>query len=198
MYIFTIITKLTLKENALIYIVIALKSEAQAFVDKDKLKKTKLGKYTIYYDATTKIIISGMGIINAREATQTLINHYDISDEDMYLNIGICAGNKQYEIGTLLEIGKVIYEGIHYSLKKGNESITCVDEAISEAKYSLADMESYGFLDAVTHSPAIKHFYILKVVSDHFEPQNVTKELAKLLIFKVINDINLLIHKQES
>ncbi|MDQ7067501.1 MAG: hypothetical protein Q9M40_05775 [Sulfurimonas sp.] len=40
------------------------------------------------------------------------------------------------------------------------------------------------------HSPAIKTFHILKVVSDHFEPQTVTKENTKSLLFKVINDIN--------
>jgi len=175
----------------------ALKSEAQAFFDKYKLTKIKLGKYTLYNDETKKIIVSGMGVINAREATQCLINHYDISDEDIYMNIGICGADKQYEIGSLLEIGEVVYKNIHHPFKEHKKSITCVDEAMSEAKYALVDMESYGFLDAVTHSPAIKHFHILKIVSDHFEPQNVTKELAKSLIFKVINDINLLIHKKE-
>ena len=177
--------------------VVALKSEAQAFVDRYKLKKTKLGKYTLYCDETKIIILSGMGVINAREATQTLINHYDISDEDIYINIGICGADKQYDIGSLLEIGEVIYNDIHHSFKEGEKSIVCVDEAISQVKYEVVDMESYGFLDAVTHSPAIQRFHILKVVSDHFEPQNVTKELAKSLIFKVINDINLLVHKKE-
>ncbi|PHQ55183.1 MAG: hypothetical protein COA30_07370 [Sulfurimonas sp.] len=180
----------------MIYIVMALKSEAQAFMDKYKLTKTKLGKYTLYCDETTKIILSGMGIINAREATQTLINHYDISDEDIYINVGICGADKQYDIGSLLEIGEIRYKDIHYPFKEGQKSITCVDEAMSEPKYDLVDMESYGFLDAVTHSPAIKNFFILKVVSDHFEPQTITKELTKSLIFKVINDINTLLKKE--
>lgn len=181
----------------MIYIVIALKSEAQAFVDKYKLTKTKLGKYTLYSDKTKKIILSGIGVINAREATQALINQYDITDEDMYINIGICGAKKQYSIGSLLEIGEVIYDGVSHSFKEGKKSIVCIHEAITQVKYDVVDMESYGFLDAVTHSPAIKYVYILKVVSDHFEPQNVTKELTKSLIFKVINDINLLVHKKE-
>ncbi|MDF1883065.1 hypothetical protein JHD49_03855 [Sulfurimonas sp. SAG-AH-194-C21] len=177
----------------MIYLVIALKSEVQAFVDRDKLKKTKLGKYTLFYDETKKIILSGIGVINAREATQALINQYDITDDDIYINIGICGAVQDYEIGSLLEIGEVVYDGIAHPFKKSKKSLVCVDEAISEAKYDVVDMESYGFLDAVTHSPAIKNFHILKVVSDNFKPESVTKEKTKSLIFKVINDINKLI-----
>ena len=55
-------------------------------------------------------------------------------------------------------------------------------------------MESFGFYDAVIHSPAIKKFHILKVVSDHFEPQKVTKVGTKLLIFNAIDDINIIIN----
>lgn len=171
----------------------ALKSEIQAFVDRDKLKKTKLGKYTLFFDETKKIILSGIGVVNAREATQALINQYDITDDDIYINIGICGANEDYDIGSLLEIGEVIYDGIPHPFEKNKKSLVCVDEAMSEEKYDVVDMESYGFLDAVTHSPAIKNFHILKVVSDHFEPESITKEKTKSLIFKVINDINKLL-----
>ena len=54
-------------------------------------------------------------------------------------------------------------------------------------------MESFGFYDAVIHSPAIKNYHILKVVSDHFEPQTITKELTKSLIFNVIDGINFIL-----
>lgn len=172
----------------------ALKSEAQAFVDRYKLKKTKLGDFTFYFDENRCLIVSGVGVINSREATQTLINHYDISNDDIYLNIGICGASNEYTIGSLLEVGEVVHDGITYPFKKDKQSIVCVNEAISETKYELVDMESYGFLDAVSHSPAIRNFYILKVVSDHFEPVKVTKEGTKSLIFKAINDINKLIN----
>ncbi len=168
----------------------ALKSEAQAFVDKYKLHKMKLAGYTLYYDALHKIIISGVGLNKAREATQTLINHYDISDEDYYLNIGICASKADFDIGSLLEIGTITYKNTRYPLKEKKHTISCVDEPLSTPEYELVDMESYGFYDAVIHSPAIKNIYIFKIVSDHFQPHLVTKEKTKLLIFNVINDIN--------
>jgi len=175
------------------YIVTALKPEAQAFVDYYKLKKSKLENYTLFSNETIKLIISGIGSENARLATQTLINHYDITDNDCYINAGICAASRNYIIGELVSCGGVIYQEIEHRFQDDLPLISCVDEAQNEALYELADMESYGFYDAVVHNPAIKKFHILKVVSDHFEPQKVTKELAKSLLFAKMQQIDTII-----
>ena len=175
------------------YIVTALKPEAQAFVDFYKLKKNKLGDYTAFSNQNITLIISGLGVVNARLATQTLINNFDITDDDIYLNVGICGASREYEIGQLLEIGSITYEDINYVFKDAKE-IVCLDSETSDNNYSIVDMESYGFYDAVIHSPAIKNFYIFKVVSDHFEPHVVTKDVTKSLVFNVINDINSIIN----
>ena len=177
----------------MIYILTALKPEAQAFVDFYKLRKRKLDAYTLFSQDNIKLIISGLGVRNAREATQTLINNYDITDNDVYINIGICGASKVYEIGELLEIGSVLYKEQIYSFDKSKKKIICVNEEISNDNHEIVDMESFGFYDAVIHSPAIKNFHILKVVSDHFEPQTVTKEKTKSLLFNVINDIQTII-----
>ncbi len=179
------------------YIVTALKPEAQAFVDFYKLKKSKLANYTAFMDENITLIISGLGVTNARLATQTLINHFDITDDDIYLNVGICGASGSYEIGELLEIGSIVYEEDNYTFKNDKE-ITCVDSEVSAGDYNVVDMESYGFYDAVIHNPAIKNFYIFKVVSDHFEPHKVTKDKTKSLIFNVINDINSSIKNMDS
>ena len=86
----------------MIYIVTALKPEAQAFVDFYKLKKNRLGNYATFTNENITLIISGLGVINARLATQTNINNIDITDDDIYLNIGICGASREYEIGQLL------------------------------------------------------------------------------------------------
>ena len=77
----------------MLYIVSALKSEAQAFVDKYKLTKSKLSNFTLFSNTQMMLIVSGVGVNNATRATQTLINHYDITDDDIYLNIGICGAS---------------------------------------------------------------------------------------------------------
>ena len=175
----------------MLYIVTALKPEAQAFVDYYKnLKKEKLDNFTIFKNKRLILIISHIGVTNARIATQTLIDYFDITDDDIYLNIGICGASKNYAIGTLLTIGSITYKNINYQLNMQKNNITCLDTEAENSKCSIVDMESYGFYDAVIHNPAIKKFYILKVVSDHFEPKNVTKEKTKALIFNNIDAIH--------
>jgi purine-nucleoside phosphorylase len=179
------------------YIVTALKPEAQAFVDRYKLAKSSLGGFVVFSNANVKLIVSGLGVANARAATQALINHYDIADEDVFLNVGICGGSRVYELGELLEIGSILYDSQSHSFDASEKELRCLDEEASSDEYDLVDMESFGFYDAVLHSPAIKSFHIFKVVSDHFEPRSITKEMAKSFIFNVINDINLLIKTKD-
>ncbi len=171
------------------YIVVALKPEAQALVEKFKLKKSKLDSYTLFTNEGIKLIISGMGIENARLATQTLINHFDICDEDVYINIGICGASYAYALGELIECGGVLYDGLEYHFDEQKPLIHCVREAVSDEDEELVDMESYGFYDAVVHNPAIKKFHIYKIVSDHFEPAKVTKEQTKLLIHTILEEL---------
>ena len=174
----------------MIYIVTALKPEAQAFVDKYKLKKNRLQNYTFFQNENITLIISGIGVRNARLSTQTLINNFDITDDDVYLNVGICAAPKQYALGELIEIGSVTYRNTDYLFDADKQTITCKDEEAATEQKTIVDMESFGFYDAVVHNPAIKKFHILKVVSDHFKPETITKEDTKSLLFNVIDDIN--------
>lgn len=186
-----------IKGNILLYIVTALKSEAQAFVDKYKLPATKLSRFKVFANDTMMLIVSGIGVENSAHATQTLINHYDITDEDIYLNIGICGASKNYELGQLLEIGSLNYQNKNNSLENNSSlNLTCLNEEAKDNTYEIVDMESFGFYNAVIHSPAIKKFHILKVVSDHFEPQQVTKETTKSLIFNQIDAINLILKQK--
>ena len=178
----------------MVYIITALKSEAQAFIDRYKLKKESLNGYKIFKDQKMILIVSGVGVDNARLATQTLINYFDITDDDIYLNIGICGANKSYEIGELIEIGMIHYKDDIYIVKDSEKnSIECVEKEMTTDEYDIVDMESFGFYDAVIHSTAIKNRYILKVVSDHFEPSNITKDSTKALLFNKIDAINKII-----
>lgn len=177
----------------MIYIIVALKSEAQAFVDKYKLQKSKIGGLIVFSNDVIKLIISGIGVDFSRHATQTFINHYDITDDDIYINVGICGGDESYEIGELLEVGSIRYDGIEYVHKENKKQIHTLDEEMREDGFELVDMEAYGFYDAVIHNPAIKNAYILKVVSDHFTPELITKEKTKALIFDKIDTINKII-----
>jgi purine-nucleoside phosphorylase len=172
------------------YIVLALKSEAQAFVDAFTLKKSKLSTFTTFSNQNFYIIISGVGVSHAREATQTLLNHFDITDDDMFINFGVCGAKPTFSIGSFLEIGTILYNDIPYPLQKEGITLTCVEESCDKNGLHVSvDMESFGFYDAVIHNPAIKHYHIYKVVSDHFQPHTLTKDGVKSLLAKHINTL---------
>ncbi|WP_373002741.1 hypothetical protein [Sulfurimonas sp.] len=149
----------------MLYIICALKSEAQAFVDKYKLPKNR-------QNAQITLIVSGVGSENMFNATKDAVTN--MSNNDTIINVGICGGDKKFAIGELIDAR--------------DENLTCVVSEISEhGQYELVDMESEGFLKAVQN---VENKYIFKVVSDHFEPHKVTKDKTKSLIFNVIDDIN--------
>lgn len=153
----------------MLYVLCALKSEAQAFVDKYKLPINK-------HNSQITLIISGMGSENMFSATKDVVEK--MSENDTIINVGICGADKKFAIGELIDARL--------------ENLTCVNTEISlQGKYELVDMESDGFLKATKN---IKNSYVFKVVSDHFQPQTVTKEKTKSLIFNVIDDINNIIN----
>jgi len=171
----------------MLYIITALKPEAQAFVDKHKLTKTKCGNFTLFLGTNIKVIISGLGIVNAKIATTVIIEKFRPKKDDIFLNIGICGANKEYKIGKLLEIGSIIYKNEKFIINKDLPNIiTCQDSEEYKDNHNIVDMESFGFYEATKD---IKHRYMYKVVSDHFEPGTVTKDKTKSLIFKVIEEV---------
>ncbi|PHS56718.1 MAG: hypothetical protein COB17_08405 [Sulfurimonas sp.] len=171
----------------MIYIHTALKSEAQAIVDKYKLIKNKINKFTIFTNENIVLIISGIGVSNAKEATNKLMNYFNINENDIILNIGICAADDIYKVGELIEISSISYYNKTIQVNEFNKKhIVCLDTQCANNKYEIVDMESYGFCEAAKN---LKNIRIYKVVSDNFEPNIVTKINTKILIFDVIEDI---------
>ena len=158
------------------YLLFALKLEAQAFVDKFKLGKSKSND-------EIAIIITGIGKENMFNSTKKLISK--IKSEDSIVNIGICGASKSFKIGELIEIGIPMRSMGTSGDDRG--FLTCVDEAIDETDtYDAVDMESDGFIEA---SKGFENRYMFKIVSDHFEPHKVTKDGAKRLIYEKIDEI---------
>ncbi len=171
----------------MLYIITALKPEAQAFVDKFKLTKNRCENFTVYDGEDITVIISGIGVENTKTALKALIDNFQPDRDDIFLNVGICGAKKEYKIGELLEISSIIYKNKKYILNKDiAQTITCTDDEIDVEMYDIVDMESFGFYEATKD---IKNRYMYKVVSDHFEPDTITKEKTKSLIFNNIENI---------
>ena len=102
-----------------------------------------------------------------------LINSNNFAILDILLNVGICGASKNYKIGQLID-------GFE-------ENLTCVDKEVdTKNEYELVDMESAGFIEATKN---MKNIYMYKIVSDNFEPETVTKENTKKLIFDKLDEI---------
>ncbi len=180
----------------MLYIVTALKPEAQAFVDMYKLRKIKLDDVTFFVNEEICLIISGLGVDNSYKATKYILDRFDIVATDSFLNIGICGACVEYRVGELIEIGSISYGEEYVEVdEKIKNNLRCLDEEASSDKHEIVDMESYGFYKAFFHHGALKKIHILKVVSDHFEPSEVTKEKTKQLIFKNLDAINRIINR---
>ena len=180
----------------MLYIVVALKAEAQAFVDMYKLKKIKQDTSTLFINKDITLIISGIGTLKAENAAKILINNFTFCENDRVLNVGICGASRRYKIGELLEIGSVIYDNQTFVLNASiHNTITCLDKEAKEEKYEIVDMESFGFYKAFSSVPEIKNIYIFKVVSDYCEPSMVTKEKTKQLIFTQIETIQRILQR---
>ena len=146
----------------MIYIMVALKAEAQAFVDKYKLQN--------YKNSDISVIISGIGSLNMKNSTLKVLKNF--KKDDIIINVGICGASKKYKISQLLDARE--------------HDITCIDYEANDERFEIVDMESSGFIDATKD---IKNSFIFKVVSDHFQPHKVTKDKAKSLIFNHIENI---------
>jgi nucleoside phosphorylase len=147
----------------MIYILVALKCEAQAFIEKFKLDSTKQNE-------NISVVISGVGNLNMKNTASKIVSK--MREDDLILNVGICGASKNYSIGQLLDERDV--------------ELTSLDHEVDYTKYEVVDMESTGFKEA---TKGVKNSYIFKVVSDHFEPKDVTKDLAKKLVYKRIDEI---------
>ena len=131
--------------------------------------------------------MSGLGQESAQKATQTLLEYFSIKEQEQIINIGICGASREYTIGELIEINSVMYSENFYTLnQREGKTLTCINTPATDNKFTLVDMESFGFYQAVK---GMKNAYIFKIVSDHFEPQTVTKERTKNLLFKQIDEI---------
>lgn len=174
----------------MLYIVAALSAEARPIVEKYRLKRVHSLPFTLFENEDTKLIITGMGIFNAMMATSALLGHCPPKEDDLLVNIGLCAAPKSFEIGDALLIHKIEYKehsyfpDILFEHQLNESGILSVDQPVESDLQTPVDMESYGVYKAASRFFRTHQVLFFKVVSDHFEPQCVTKELAQELISK--------------
>lgn len=148
----------------------------------------------MYYNETIALVISLVGYDNALMATTALLNTFVPNEDDILINIGLCAGPKQFALGTLVEAGTLSYKDAYtYSLHKHSKlpqhPLTCYDSPVSLPQTHLADMESHAVFKAASAYIKRDNIGVIKIISDHFEPQTLSKNSAQKLLHSNISAI---------
>jgi len=166
----------------MIYLVTALDAEARALCDHYRLKRNGVLPYTLYTGDGVLLLITGMGKSNAAMAVRALLGWRIPRPEDILINIGICGAPSTYAVGEALLIHQIIdgnrryYPDILYTHPLRESALLCIDTPQSDEAHYPVDMESSGIFQAASRFFKLHQMGYLKIVSDHFTPDTVTKE----------------------
>lgn len=189
----------------MINILCALRAEAEEIIKEYELKKIKDKPYEIYVSDEIRLIISGIGKINAAGATSFILSdtNIDFNEADIFINLGICGSlNKTYKVGDLFLCNKVLdYETrdsfftdilIDYGLFEASiQTIGCVNEQYDFLE-DLVDMEAAAVFKIASKFLYTHQIYVLKLVSDLAYKKNnkkLSKEFVKQLIKNKLGSI---------
>ncbi len=172
----------------MIYLITALDAEARVLVDYYRLKRDTSLPYTLYINDEIVLLVSGMGKSNAMMAVSALLGWRIPQENDILINIGICGAPSTYGIGEALLIHQIIegdrryYPDILYTHSLRESSLICVDAPQSIPQDHPVDMESSAIFQAASRFFKLHQMVFIKIVSDHFTPERVTKEGAIELV----------------
>ena len=164
------------------YLITALDAEARAIIEHHRLKRITPLPYTLYQGEDIVLLITGMGKHNALMALSALLGWKIPKPTDFLINIGICGAPLEYEIAEALLIHQIIdhekryYPDILYPHLFRETSLLCVDAPQSHTSEFPVDMESAALFQAASRFFKLHQIAFVKIVSDHFTPEHVTKE----------------------
>ena len=182
------------------YIVVALVSEAKPLIVYYKLKRVIGVDFYLLSADDILLCISGVGYERASIAIKELMRYRKARKEDVLINLGLCASAKSNNIGELLIVDEIAYEKNMTSLDiqiqhpYKQSKLLSVTEAQIDKLEVLVDMEAYAILVESLKTMQIEQLLFIKIVSDYFKPESLTKNLAYGLINKQIRNIDVLIN----
>ena len=172
----------------MIYIFCATKTEAQAINEHYKLKKSKKYSLNVFQNDNITVIVSGIGKENTQKNIDCFFHCFSVTSEDTFVNIGIAAAPKHYPIGSLWKIGRVLYKDDAITIGCNTKTLQTVDTEQNTPLAHITDMEGFFIAQFFRQYD----FLIYKVISDHFEPKNITKEAVKQLLKAALKDLFLM------
>lgn len=180
-----------LSEKSLNFVV-ALQSEATPLIEHFKLKSIQSGPFRYFSRDRVRLIISGMGKINAAAATAALLHHQEFLDQAICINLGI-AGHQNLACGSCFVAHRISdsssgsdwYPQLTFNPHCATSRLRTVEEPSTDyPENSGLDMEASGFYPIATRYIAGELTQVVKVVSD--TPDNNLEELNKHKVTQLI------------
>ena len=180
----------------MIYIFTALYCEAHIFIKQFNLVKNVNNTwFQEYYNETAgiRLTVTGVGEIAAATAVGSICSVYKPTQEDLLLNVGICAHTAQNDgiflCNKIVEkaTGKTFYPDMLYRHNFCEETIVTgmvLWDGGKDGAGNLYDMEAAAIYQAGVHFFGPHQMIFLKVVSDRGDVKDVSKEQAAYLVEK--------------
>lgn len=182
----------------MIYLIAALDAEARPLIEHYRLRRDRSFPYTAYRGEHAMLLVTQPGKSNAMMATSALLGWRIPSDDDILINIGVCGAPESYPIAQTLLAHQIIdgsrryYPDILYPHPFTETPLECVDLPADTPGNFPVDMESAGVFVAASKFFKLHRMAFLKIVSDHFRPENVTKEGVIELVGSRIGELDAL------
>lgn len=166
----------------MIYLITALDAEARPLIEHYRLKRDYALPYTLYKNEEMVLLVTQPGKNNAMMAVSALLGWRLPRPGDILINIGICGAPTDYTIGEALLIHRILegdrryYPDILYPHNLRETSLLCLGNPADTPYDVPVDMESGGIFTAAARFFKLHQIAFLKIVSDHCEPESVTKE----------------------
>lgn len=186
--------------------VVALPAEAKPINRYFALKRdNRWGRYPLYTNGETALVISGVGSACAFAATLWLHHLLGNSQESLWLNLGI-AGHPNRKLGDLV----IVSEIIDYDRGKSWKLITPANAPFDcerlvtlrrpnsdYLQLALHDMEAAGFYSAAYQFKSLQRIQVLKIVSDNSESpiNNINGRRVSLLIEQQLGRVDQFINQ---
>lgn len=175
----------------MVYMITALYSEAQIFIEQYHLKKDIANtKFQFFFreEAKIRLIVSGPGEIAAAAAVASLCTAYPPSEGDWLFHTGVCAGPKCGEIflcNKLIEqaTGKTFYPDLLYRCGLQESAITTESRIRRErVEEGLVDLEACAVYQAGAYFFHAHRMLFVKIVSDNGDPGRVSaKQISRYM-----------------
>jgi|GEM_PF-1024326 len=172
-------------------IVTALRPEALPFIQRLKLKRVlSIRSHELYRHDSFSLIITGIGLTQAAIGTTLALQFFSNQGINIntITNVGIAGSNGDFSLGSIVRPVKIqnlatletFYPDITVDIRAQDGILHSSPTPIASPDHwptdTIADMEGAAFFEASKSFLPIENILLLKIISDFFKPETITRD----------------------